>query len=111
MTQSKSSQQLEADSLKIGTHTYSSRLIVGTGKYPSEDIAKKAIDSSGSELVTLALKRFNEEEDSENILRPIGNRKLLPNTAGVLTADEAVRSAHISKELFKTNLLKLEIIS
>ena len=111
MTQSKSSQQLGADSLKIGTRTYSSRLIVGTGKYPSEDIAKKAIDLSGSELVTLALKRFSEEQSSENILRPIGNRKLLPNTAGVLTADEAVRSAHISKELFKTNLLKLEIIS
>tara|TARA_B100000965_G_scaffold334937_1_gene300599 strand:- start:2378 stop:3142 length:765 start_codon:yes stop_codon:yes gene_type:complete len=102
---------LGADSLKIGTHIYSSRLIVGTGKYPSEDIAKKAIDLSGSELVTLALKRFSEEESSENILRPIGNRRLLPNTAGVLTADDAIRSAHISKELFKTNLLKLEIIS
>ena len=77
MTQSKSSQQLGADSLKIGTRTYSSRLIVGTGKYPSEDIAKKAIDLSGSELVTLALKRFSEEQSSENILRPIGNEEII----------------------------------
>lgn len=111
MTESKLSQQLEADSLKIGTQVYSSRLIVGTGKYPSEDIAEKAIELSGAELVTLALKRFDKEESSENILKPIGNRKLLPNTAGVLTANEAIRSAHISKELFQTNLLKLEIIS
>ena len=111
MIQSKSSQQLEADSLKIGSQTYSSRLIVGTGKYPSEEVAEKAIDLSGSELVTLALKRFDEGESSKNILRPIGNRKLLPNTAGVLTANDAIRSAYISKELFKTNLLKLEIIS
>ena len=93
MTESKLSQQLEADSLKIGTQVYSSRLIVGTGKYPSEDIAEKAIELSGAELVTLALKRFDKEESSENILKPIGNRKLLPNTAGVLTANEAIRSA------------------
>ncbi len=111
MTESKLSQQLEADSLKIGTQVYSSRLIVVTGKYPSEDIAEKAIELSGAELVTLALKRFDKEESSENILKSIGNRKLLPNTAGVLTANEAIRSAHISKELFQTSLLKLEIIS
>ena len=111
MTESKLSQQLEADNLKIGTQVYSSRLIVGTGKYPSEDIAEKAIELSGAELVTLALKRFDKEESSENILKPIGNRKLLPNTAGALTANEAIRSAYISKELFQTNLLKLEIIS
>ena len=95
MTQSKSSQQLGADSLKIGTRTYSSRLIVGTGKYPSEDIAKKAIDLSGSELVTLALKRFSEEQSSENILRPIGNRKLLPNTVS------AERIRQIEAKAFK----------
>ena len=108
MTELKSSQQSAEDSLAIGSETFSSRLIVGTGKYPSEQTAKKAIELSGAELVTLALKRFNKEE---NILRPIGTKKLLPNTAGVLTAEEAIRSAHISKELFQTNLLKLEIIT
>ncbi len=111
MTELKSSQQLAEDSLAIGSETFFSRLIVGTGKYPSEQTAKKAIELSGAELVTLALKRFNKEEKSENILKPIGTKKLLPNTAGVLTAEEAIRSAHISKELFQTNLLKLEIIT
>ena len=111
MTKLKSSQQSAEDSLAIGSETFSSRLIVGTGKYPSEETAKKAIELSGAELVTLALKRFNKDEKSENILRPIGTKKLLPNTAGVLTAEEAVRSAYISKELFQTNLLKLEIIT
>ena len=110
MTELKSYQQLEADDLHIGTSVYRSRLIVGTGKYPSEDIAKESIINSGSELVTLALKRY-DKNDSNNILRPIGTKKLLPNTAGVLTADEAIRSSKISRELFQTNLIKLEIIS
>ncbi len=111
MIKSKLLQQSEADNLKIGSVTYTSRLIVGTGKYSSEKIAKKGINASGAELVTLAIKRFNKDDSSENILKPIGKRKLLPNTAGVLTSEEAIRSAYISKELFQTKLLKLEIIS
>ena len=58
MTELKSYQQLEEDDLHIGTSVYKSRLIVGTGKYTSEDIAKESIINSGSELVTLALKRY-----------------------------------------------------
>ena len=99
------------DSLKIGSHVYSSRLIVGTGKYPSEDIASKAIDASGAELVTLAIKRFSQEDARSNILKVIGDKILLPNTAGTLEAKEALRSAQLSRELFKTNLIKLEIIT
>ena len=111
MTKSKLSQQLAVDSLKIGSHVYSSRLIVGTGKYPSEDIASKAIDASGAELVTLAIKRFSQEDARSNILKVIGDKILLPNTAGTLEAKEALRSAQLSRELFKTNLIKLEIIT
>ncbi len=110
MTKLKLSQQLAEDSLKIGSTTFSSRLIVGTGKYPSEDIASKAIKASGAQMVTLALKRY-DKNNSENILNPIGDRMLLPNTAGVLTADDALRSSLLSRELFETNLIKLEIIS
>ena len=99
------------DSLKIGSHVYSSRLIVGTGKYPSEDIASKAIDASGAELVTLAIKRFSQEDARSNILKVIGDKILLPNTAGTLEAKEALRSAQLSRELFQTNLIKLEIIT
>ena len=98
------------DNLKIGSHVYSSRLIVGTGKYPSEDIASNAINSSGAE-VTLAIKRFSQQDARSNILEVIGNKKLLPNTAGTLNAKEALRSAQLSRELFKTNLIKLEIIT
>ena len=86
MTKSKLSQQLAVDNLKIGSHVYSSRLIVGTGKYPSEDIASKAINSSGAELVTLAIKRFSQQDAISNILEVIGDKKLLPNTAGTLNA-------------------------
>ena len=111
MTKSKLSQQLAVDSLKIGSHVYSSRLIVGTGKYPSEDIASKAIDASGAELVTLAIKRFSQEDARSNILKVIGDKILLPNTAGTLEAKEALRSAQLSRELFQTNLIKLEIIT
>ena len=72
MIKSKLLQQSEADNLKIGSVTYTSRLIVGTGKYSSEKIAKKGINASGAELVTLAIKRFNKDDSSENILKPIG---------------------------------------
>ena len=110
MTKLKSYLQLEEDSLSIGTSNFSSRLIVGTGKYTSEEVAKQSIINAGSDLVTLALKRY-DKNDSNNILKPIGEKKLLPNTAGVLTAEEAIRSARISQDLFQTNLIKLEIIS
>ena len=99
------------DSLKIGSQVYSSRLIVGTGKYPSEDIASKAINSSGAELVTLAIKRFSQQDARNNVLEVVGDKKLLPNTAGTLDANEALRSAQLSRELFQTNLIKLEIIT
>ena len=74
------------DNLKIGSHVYSSRLIVGTGKYTSENIASKAINSSGAELVTLAIKRFSQHDAISNILEVIGDKKVLPNTAGTLNA-------------------------
>ena len=74
MTKSKLSQQLAVDNLKIGSRVYSSRLIVGTGKYPSEDIASKAINSSGAELVTLAIKRFSQQDAISNILEVIGDK-------------------------------------
>ena len=110
MTLSKSLQPLEEDDLlQIGESTFKSRLIIGTGKYPSLEVAEQAILSSEAELITLALKRY--EENQKNIMSYVGDLKVLPNTAGVLTADDAVRSAQISRELFETSLIKLEIIT
>jgi len=110
MTLSKLLQPSEGDDLlQIGQSTFKSRLIIGTGKYPSLEVAQQAVLSSEAELITLALKRY--ENNEKNIMSYIGDLKILPNTAGVLSADDAVRSAQIARELFGTSLIKLEIIT
>ncbi len=99
------------DILKIGSESFSSRLFTGTGKFSSSPLMADAIEASGSELVTVALKRVDIDDDNDNILSHIrGERvRLLPNTSGVRTAREAVFAAELAREALGTNLLKLEI--
>lgn len=98
--------------LKIADKTFNSRLFTGTGKFASNEAMGEALLASGSELVTVALKRVNaaSREDDDMLTRlnhPQFN--LLPNTSGVRTAKEAVFAAQLAREALETNWLKLEI--
>lgn len=99
------------EELKIGGRAFSSRLFVGTGKFSSNEMMRDAIIASGSQMVTVALKRIdtdNREDDMlRHILRP--GVQLLPNTSGVRTAEEAVLAAQLAREAFGTDFIKLEI--
>ncbi len=97
--------------LKIADKVFSSRLFTGTGKFASGALMKKAILASGSQLVTVALKRINNGEHSDDILSYLNAPEisLLPNTSGVRTAKEAIFAAQLAREALQTNWLKLEI--
>ena len=104
--------------LKIGGRNFSSRLMVGTGKYESPEIMVKSISNSESEIVTVAVRRINNDRDGQNLLEKINWEKtwMLPNTAGCTNADEAIRIALLGRELAKlsgqedNNFVKLEVI-
>ena len=98
--------------LKIADKTFTSRLFTGTGKFASNEKMQEAVIASGSQMVTVAMKRIRTEDKAEDdmlkhILRP--GVQLLPNTSGVRDAREAVFAAQLSREAFGTNWLKLEI--
>ncbi|MDR1006678.1 MAG: thiazole synthase [Bacteroidales bacterium] len=98
--------------LIIAGKEFSSRLILGSGKFPSNNIMGKAIVESGSQMITTALKRIDVEHcDNDDVLAHIDRKKvvLLPNTSGVRTAEEAVFAAQIASEALQTKWLKLEI--
>ncbi len=101
-----------ADTLKIGKMEFTSRLMVGTGKYPTNEIMKKALEASGAEVVTVAVRRVNLDRGSESMLDHIDARKytLLPNTAGCYTAEDAVRTARMAREALDTAFVKLEVL-
>lgn len=96
---------------KIAETIFTSRLFVGTGKFGSNQEMQEAILASGSELVTVALKRVDLETESDAILSHLKhpNLNLLPNTSGARTAKEAIFAAQLAREAFETNFLKLEI--
>ncbi len=99
------------DSLNIQGISLSSRLIIGTGKFTSFEQTREAILSSGAEMVTVAVRRTELRSDKESLLHFIPkNVKLLPNTAGCYTADEAIRTCYLAREAGMTNLVKLEVI-
>jgi thiazole synthase len=101
------------DPLIIAGRTFSSRLIVGTGKYPSNPVMVQAHDASGADMVTLAVRRVNISDRSrESMLDYIDTTRyfILPNTAGCYTADEAVRTARLAREAGLSNWVKLEVI-
>jgi thiazole synthase len=101
------------DPLVVGSHRFGSRLIVGTGKYASVEETERALAASGAELITVALRRVNLAERGEGSLGRLltsGRYKLLPNTAGCYTADEALRTLRLARELGVAELVKLEVI-
>ncbi len=103
------------DSWKVGRHVFSSRLLIGTGKYQDFDQTRKAIETSGAEIVTVAIRRTNigQEAGEPNLLDFISPDRftLLPNTAGCYSADEAVRTLRLARELLDGHsLVKLEVL-
>ncbi len=102
---------MESKGLKIGDKIFNSRLFTGTGKFSSSGLMEQALLASGSELVTVALKRVDAQNEDDDILKHLGHPQfnLLPNTSGVRTAKEAVFAAQMAREALETNWLKLEI--
>src|SRR5437899_10462395 len=101
------------DTFKIADKRFSSRLIVGTGKYSSPGVMVQAHEASGAEMVTVAVRRVNiSDRSKESLLDYIDTAKyfLLPNTAGCYTADEAIRTARLGREAGLSNWVKLEVI-
>ena len=97
--------------LKIADREFGSRLFLGTGKFRSNEEMKCALEASGAEMVTLAMKRVELDDEGDDMLCHVkrDGLQLLPNTSGVRDADEAVFAAQLSREAFGTNWLKLEI--
>jgi thiazole synthase len=100
------------DTWTVGPRTFTSRLIVGTGKYASIDQTRQAIARSGAEMVTVALRRVELDRQKPSVLDAIDPKTLvlLPNTAGCYTADDAVRTCRLARELGIAELVKLEVI-
>ncbi len=100
------------DILTIGGRDFTSRLFVGTGKFSSNRLMLESIIASGSQMITVAMKRVDmQHEDEDDMLANINrdNVQLLPNTSGVRNAKEAVIAARLSRECFGTDFIKLEI--
>ncbi|NIF61012.1 thiazole synthase [Enterobacter sp. Ap-916] len=97
--------------LQIADKTFSSRLFTGTGKFSSSQMMIDAIRASGSQLVTMAMKRVDLRGHSDDILQPLQQAgvHLLPNTSGAKTAEEAIFAAQLAREALGTNWVKLEI--
>jgi thiazole synthase len=101
------------DVLQLGTHSFQSHLIVGTGKYVDFPTMQRAHEASGAELVTVAVRRIDLKAQGEQSMLTFIDRSritLLPNTAGCFTAEEAVRTARLGRELGLSDLVKVEVI-
>ncbi|MGR3177705.1 MAG: thiazole synthase [Candidatus Anammoxibacter sp.] len=102
---------MKTDKFKLGKHEFSSRLFVGTGKYETLPLMAEALEASGTEVVTVAVRRA-KLGTSESLLDYIDKEKytILPNTAGCYSVDEAVRTAHLAKEAGMSDMIKLEVL-
>jgi len=103
------------DTLKLAGKSYASRLLVGTGKYKDFDQTRQAVEASGAEIVTVAIRRTNigQHPDAPSLLDtlPLSRYTLLPNTAGCYSADDAVRTLRLARELLDGHsLVKLEVL-
>jgi thiazole synthase len=98
--------------LVIAGRAFQSRLIVGTGKYKDGAETQRAIEASGAEMVTVAVRRVNLDRTKESLLDFIDPQRyfLLPNTAGCYTADEAIRAARLGREVGLSDWVKIEVI-
>ena len=101
----------QTDNLVLGNIEFTSRLFVGTGKLESGDLLKNSVSSSGSQMVTVAMKRANPGSNEDSILDFLDSEtvKILPNTSGVRDSKEAIFVAEMAREALQTNWLKLEI--
>jgi thiazole synthase len=100
-----------ADRFEIGNRVFTSRLIIGTGKYRSYEEMKAAHRASGAEMVTVAVRRVPLDRSVESFLDHLDpSLQILPNTAGCYSAEDAVRTAHLAREALQTDLIKLEVI-
>ncbi|MBF0189436.1 MAG: sulfur carrier protein ThiS [Magnetococcales bacterium] len=103
-----------ADPLVVADHTFNSRLLVGTGKYKDFEETKLAIEASGAEIVTVAVRRVNVSDPNAPMLTDYVDPKrytYLPNTAGCFTAEDAVRTLRLAREAGGWDLVKLEVLS
>jgi thiazole synthase len=101
------------DPFVISGRTFTSRLLIGTGKYPSNQIMAAAHDASGAEIVTVAVRRINvTDRSTESLLDHIDPKRyfLLPNTAACYTAEDAIRTARLAREVGLSHWVKLEVI-
>jgi thiazole synthase len=103
----------ESDLFKIGSHTFKNRLFVGTGKYATFELMQEALEASGCEVVTVAVRRERlMDKQNRNILDFLDAKKykLLPNTAGCFSAEDAIRVARLGRELLDIDWVKLEVL-
>lgn len=100
------------DKLVIAGREFTSRLMVGTGKYASNEEMVKAIEASGAEIITVAVRRVNLDRSKESLLDHIDLKKytLLPNTAGCYTAEDAIRTCRLAREAGMSDFVKLEVL-
>lgn len=101
------------EKLKLGNKEFISRLILGTGKYADFKIMQRALEASGAEIITVAVRRVNlEDRTKESLLDYIDRNRyvILPNTAGCYTVEEAVRTARLGRETGLSDMIKLEVI-
>ena len=104
---------MKTEKLTIAGQTFESRLIAGTGKFSSPEIARRALDAAGTRLVTVAVRRVNlADPQGDDVLSVVDPKKftILPNTAGCFSADEAIRTARLGREAGFSALVKLEVI-
>lgn len=110
-----SATQIELDKpLVVGGHSFRSRLFVGTGKYASFELMRDCLDATETECVTVAVRRVNlADRDNGSLLDFIDTSKIkiLPNTAGCFSAEDAIRYARLSREVLNTDLVKLEVLA
>ena len=96
----------------VGQHQLRSRVLMGTAAFPSTQVLMDSLKASGCELVTVAMRRVRKETQAENLFSLLTDAgyRILPNTAGCQTADEAVTTAELAREALDTDLIKLEVI-
>src|SRR5215203_3961021 len=103
--------QADRETFEVAGRVFSSRLIVGTGKYRSHEEMRSAHEASGAEMVTVAVRRVPLDRSSESFLDYLNPAlQILPNTAGCYSAEDAVRTARLAREALQTDLVKLEVI-
>jgi len=104
----------ENDALKLGPYTFTSRLFVGTGKYETFPLMAQALEASGCQVVTVAVRRVNlSDKSTESLLDHIDRKRytILPNTAGCFNVEDALRTARLAREVLGTDWVKLEVLS